>query len=147
MTEEPLLRVGDEERNGCVEVLVEHHIQGRLTLEEFEQRHQAAAQAKTFADLAVLVADLPGASLASVPARPTASSAGAGWWDLEPRERARQMAVWAAPPATLVTGAVLSAAFVSPQDDVSQFACALATGILGYATHWVPSHWRPQWWR
>ena len=58
-------RIGDAERAECVEALVEHHVAGRLSREEFEQRQSQAHAAVTFGDLAVLLADLPDTTFVS----------------------------------------------------------------------------------
>lgn len=52
-------RIGDAERDRAVTELREHHAAGRLTLEEFDQRMQAALAARTARDLTPLFADLP----------------------------------------------------------------------------------------
>ncbi|MGA4507005.1 DUF1707 SHOCT-like domain-containing protein [Propionibacteriaceae bacterium G1746] len=61
MTEPPRppQRIGFAERDAAVEALQRHHAEGRLTAEEFEERMEAALQAKTRDDLAPLFADLP----------------------------------------------------------------------------------------
>ncbi len=53
------LRASDRDREEIAEVLREHYAQGRLTIEEFDQRSTAAFAAKTMGDLGPLVADLP----------------------------------------------------------------------------------------
>jgi hypothetical protein len=53
------IRVGDAERSAAVDRLTDHHAAGRLTLEELEERVAAAWQARAWADLARLEADLP----------------------------------------------------------------------------------------
>jgi hypothetical protein len=70
---DPGLRVGDAERGQVIDQLAEHHAAGRLTLEEFEDRMAAAWTARTGADLAVLVKDLPPAPPAPRAARPAAA--------------------------------------------------------------------------
>lgn len=61
------LRVSDAERAAAGERLSAHAAAGRLTVEELEQRLQAANDAVFARDLAVLEADLP--SLSTTPAR------------------------------------------------------------------------------
>jgi hypothetical protein len=63
-------RVGDAEREAVTEQLREHYAAGRLTIEEFRSRLDAAYSAVTAADLRRVTADLP-------PAGP--SPAGAAW--------------------------------------------------------------------
>jgi hypothetical protein len=63
------LRVSDAERDRTVEVLRTHAGDGRLDAEELEERIGRALGARTRADLAAIVADLPRAP------RPTAATA------------------------------------------------------------------------
>jgi hypothetical protein len=58
MDERPV-RVGDAEREQAVVLLREHLLAGRLTLEEFTARVEAALGARVGADLARVQADLP----------------------------------------------------------------------------------------
>lgn len=53
------LRASDADRERIVEKLRQSAAEGRLTMEEFEQRMSAAYAAKTFGELAALTADLP----------------------------------------------------------------------------------------
>lgn len=53
------VRVGDQEREACVEDLRTHFAVGRLTLDEFEERTASALSARIQADLGALTADLP----------------------------------------------------------------------------------------
>jgi hypothetical protein len=53
------VRVGDVERDACVEKLIDNYVQGRLSVEELGRRQREALEASTAADLAGLVADLP----------------------------------------------------------------------------------------
>ncbi len=54
------LRIGDAEREAAAARLREHFAVGRLTMEEFQQRLDAAFAAKTDRDLARITSDLPG---------------------------------------------------------------------------------------
>ncbi|MGH3154522.1 MAG: DUF1707 SHOCT-like domain-containing protein [Streptosporangiaceae bacterium] len=58
MTDRPI-RASDQERESVVNVLRDAFTDGRLTLDEFEERTAAAYGAKTWADLRELTADLP----------------------------------------------------------------------------------------
>ena len=69
------VRVGDAEREAVAGALREHYADGRLTLEELNERLDQAFAAKTKADLNTVMRDLPQAT------RPGAGlpSAGTGW--------------------------------------------------------------------
>ena len=56
------IRIGDQDRDQAVARLQDFHVEGRLTVEEMEERVQAALQAKTGADIDRLFTDLPGGS-------------------------------------------------------------------------------------
>ncbi len=58
MTDRPI-RASDLERESVVDVLRDAYTEGRLTLEEFDERTSAAYGSKTWADLRELTADLP----------------------------------------------------------------------------------------
>ena len=58
MTDRPI-RASDQERESVVAVLRDAYADGRLTLEEFEERSSAGYAAKTWTELRELTADLP----------------------------------------------------------------------------------------
>jgi hypothetical protein len=58
MTDRPI-RASDKERESVVDVLREAYTEGRLTLEEFEERMSAAYAARTWPELRDLTGDLP----------------------------------------------------------------------------------------
>jgi hypothetical protein len=62
-----LVRASDAERDRVVEALAAASAEGRLTLEEYSERSDAALVARTHGDLASLTADLPASSLPAVP--------------------------------------------------------------------------------
>lgn len=73
----PQLRASDADRERIVEELRRHTADGRLTMEEFEERMAAAYSAKTYGELAGLTRDLPvdlgaraGAAGTAAPRRP-----------------------------------------------------------------------------
>ncbi|MFI2607099.1 DUF1707 and DUF4190 domain-containing protein [Kitasatospora sp. NPDC018619] len=53
------MRAGHADRDRTVDVLKAAFAEGRLTVQEYEQRHEAVAAAQTYGQLAALVADLP----------------------------------------------------------------------------------------
>jgi uncharacterized protein DUF1707/2TM domain-containing protein len=75
------LRASDADREGFVQALRQHHVEGRLTTDELAERTQQAYAARTFGDLDALAADLP-------PIRPPAPPPGRpASADLPPRLR------------------------------------------------------------
>ena len=56
---EPTLRASDAEREHHAELLREHAAQGRLTVDELDERLDRVYAARTRAELAPVVADLP----------------------------------------------------------------------------------------
>ncbi len=61
------IRASDSDRESVVEVLREAYADGRLNLDEFDERTTTAYAAKTWADLRELTSDLPaGANLGSL---------------------------------------------------------------------------------
>jgi hypothetical protein len=58
MIEQPI-RASDKERDSVVDVLRDAYTDGRLTLDEFEERMSAAYAARTWTDLRGLTSDLP----------------------------------------------------------------------------------------
>jgi Domain of unknown function (DUF1707) len=76
----PDLRIGDADREAVAASLREHYAQGRLTLEEFNQRLDATFKATTQSQLNLLTRDLPHAARLSAPLPVTGAD----------RERARE---------------------------------------------------------
>lgn len=70
MVNDGAMRASDSDREGVVEVLRAAYTEGRLSLDEFDDRTAAAYSAKTWGDLRSLTSDLPaGADLgAAAPA-------------------------------------------------------------------------------
>jgi hypothetical protein len=56
---DPNVRASDADRERIVEQLRQHTADGRLTMDEFEQRMSAAYAARTYGELAELTRDLP----------------------------------------------------------------------------------------
>lgn len=63
---DPGMRASDAERESVVSLLRKHGAEGRLDVDELEQRVGAAYAARTHGELAALLDDLPG----TLPARP-----------------------------------------------------------------------------
>ena len=59
MAAEDVIRASDLDRERAVEALRDQYAEGRLTLEEFDERTSAAYAAKTWTDLRELTSDLP----------------------------------------------------------------------------------------
>jgi hypothetical protein len=79
------LRASDADRERFVEALRQHHVDGRLTAEELEERAGRAYAARTFGDLDALAADLP--PLPSPTPAPAAPPPRPDLADLPPRMR------------------------------------------------------------
>jgi hypothetical protein len=107
------LRASDADRERFVEALRQHHVDGRLSAEELEERAGRAYAARTYGDLDALATDLPPLQ----PAAPTPPAPGPdpgpgpGMADLPPRMRPpgpRQAAAKAALLRTVVWFATVS---------------------------------------
>jgi hypothetical protein len=59
MTTDRAMRASDQDREHVVELLRTQYAEGRLTLEEFDERMASAYGGKTWGDLADLTSDLP----------------------------------------------------------------------------------------
>ena len=68
------LRISDEDRHQVAEVLRRAAGEGRIDLDELEERLEAAYQAKTYGDLVPITADLPVAGAPQPTARPPAAA-------------------------------------------------------------------------
>ncbi len=79
MSSSPELRVGDADRDRVARDLRDHLVAGRLTLDEFVERVEAAHEARTVADLEQLTHDLPAVSIEAAPAVPAPSRKRARW--------------------------------------------------------------------
>ena len=64
------MRASDEDRQRVVAALERHTGAGRLTLDEFAERVGAVTEARTLADLAAVVADLPANGAPGAPEGP-----------------------------------------------------------------------------
>src|SRR5689334_7374213 len=68
-----LMRVSDSDREQAADVLREAAGQGRISLDELDERLESAYAAKTYADLAALTHDLPHSGRMPVPPAQTAA--------------------------------------------------------------------------
>jgi hypothetical protein len=68
MPGDPRLRASDSDRERTASLLREHHAEGRLTGEEFNDRLDRVFASKTIGELEALLADLPGIDLYRLPA-------------------------------------------------------------------------------
>ncbi|TIC81731.1 DUF1707 domain-containing protein [Nocardioides sp. GY 10127] len=92
------LRVGDAERHEVAEHLRQAAGEGRLDLDELEQRLEACFAARTYGELTELVVDLPplGASLPAVlpPAVPAPAGTADAWPSTEVRQRSGSLVMF-----------------------------------------------------
>ncbi|MFC4111466.1 DUF1707 SHOCT-like domain-containing protein [Nonomuraea zeae] len=63
MANSPEMRASDVDRDRVAAILREHTAQGRITMEEFNERLEQLYQSKTYGELARLTADLPDVDL------------------------------------------------------------------------------------
>ncbi|MFE9744840.1 DUF1707 domain-containing protein [Saccharothrix saharensis] len=69
---ESFTRAADSDRAAVAEELARAHAEGRLTLSEFDERTRAVYQARTYAELTALTADLPSSAPTPVKRRSNA---------------------------------------------------------------------------
>jgi hypothetical protein len=67
------LRISDQDRHRVAEVLREAAGEGRIDLDELDQRLEAAYAARTYADLVPITLDLPSAATTHLPTRAAAA--------------------------------------------------------------------------
>jgi hypothetical protein len=122
---DPRLRASDADRERTVQVLREHHAEGRLDVDEFHERFNAAYEAKTLGELDALLADMPAIDLYRLPSAGLRPAPVGNW---APARRpsgsvARQAGHWA---AWAVTSSILALAW-------------LITGVAaGGGAAWLP---------
>ena len=76
INDQPRLRIGDAEREAALTTLQGAYTEGRLDLEELEERQERCRSAKYSDDLAALLVDLPGGGSGVVTAVSSARLAG-----------------------------------------------------------------------
>ncbi|QYC38497.1 hypothetical protein Nocox_04350 [Nonomuraea coxensis DSM 45129] len=67
MANSPEMRASDGDRDRVAAVLREHTAQGRITMDEFNERLEQLYKSKTYGELARLTADLPDVDLRNRP--------------------------------------------------------------------------------
>ncbi len=88
------LRISDEDRHQVAEVLRKAAGEGRIDLEELDERLEATYKAKTYGDLVPITADLPVRTTGALPGTPPmgprrSSRPGRTRWSQPRRTRAR----------------------------------------------------------
>ena len=63
------MRAADADRDRAVSFLTTAYTEGRLSKDEYDTRLESALSARTYADLDLVVTDLPGARVPPVPHR------------------------------------------------------------------------------
>lgn len=69
MAQSPEMRASDVDRDRVAALLREHTAQGRITMDEFNERLEELYKSRTYGDLAKLTADLPDVDLRNLPAK------------------------------------------------------------------------------
>jgi hypothetical protein len=128
------MRVGDAERDACSAVLIDHHLHGRLSLDELERRQRAALVAVTEEDLLLLLADLPEQQSETERRR-------SGRRSRETPNEVARGAIRLAPVVPVLGGAWFTEWLVHIHSLAGTtglgFGGAFATGALAWATHAV----------
>jgi hypothetical protein len=73
------LRASDQDRQAVADILRRAHVAGRLDADEYADRYGRCLEAKTYADLDLLIADLPGQEPAWVATAPWPQAGGQTW--------------------------------------------------------------------
>jgi len=129
---DPGLRASDADRERIVEQLRQHTADGRLTMEEFDQRMSAAYAAKTYGDLAQLTRDLP-VDLGARGAGAGTGQSGAGQWGTGQKQKGS--ATWGAPQDAVPLGGWSTGGTpgtTRPEGPAQEIAAA----VLGAAMQW-----------
>jgi hypothetical protein len=133
------IRASDQERESVVGVLRDAFTDGRLTLDEFEERMVAAYAAKTWTDLRELTGDLPVEPLlgADLNLRPQAGQPQAVTPGAPPNQRRREQPMGRLLPVVFIW-ILIAAAAGSPDTAAALsvvFICLLACRV-GYGGRW-----------
>jgi hypothetical protein len=122
--DEGLIRASDHDRELATRVLRDAYAEGRLEINEFLKRVDAAQQAKTWGELAALTADLPVDWAPSLEAPGTRRCDGLAEMRREPRHPFAP--IWWVAVAWLVIAAVAHVAAAIPLVLLSLFVLGLA---------------------
>ncbi|NDU74244.1 DUF1707 domain-containing protein [Actinomadura sp. DSM 109109] len=100
MAPNPEIRASDADRDQVAASLREHCAEGRITMEELQERLDAAYAARTLGQLQEITSDLPEEDLYQLPvpaaqSKGTASPARRPSGDLEPRGNGAMWGAWA----------------------------------------------------
>ena len=98
MTTGPNIRVSDAEREAVAAQLRDHYGDGRLTLDELNERLDQTFAAKTASELSAVTTDLPGATGSKLTVGPQGAGPRDDGWQ-QPRER---MAAFTAPLVAVI---------------------------------------------
>jgi len=137
------LRVGDADRHQVAEILRRAAGDGRLGLDELDQRLEATFAAKTYADLVPLTVDLPErlTEPESAPARPAAAAL-----DLEPEKHLailggfERKGVWTVPPTMKIVAVLGGAELDFRQAAFSAGTCELRVNAMMGGVNLVVPH-------
>ena len=105
MPSDPRIRASDADRDRVAALLREHHAAGRLTVEEFNERMDAALNAKTLAELDELLDDLPVIDLYRLPHESMRRPSDLPHTSIVPRDPGRTTDPTRFSPGTLAMGA------------------------------------------
>ena len=131
MPGDPRIRASDADRDRTTALLREHHAAGRLTAEEFNERMDAALDAKTLGELDDLLTDLPVIDLYRLPHESMRRPAGLPHQSLVPRDPSGTS------PVRFSPGTVAVGAWAAVTGTL--IAIWAVTAVVGVGT-WIP------WW-
>jgi hypothetical protein len=138
---DPRIRASDADRDRAAALLREHHAAGRLTAEEFQERMEAALDAKTLGEIDELLADLPLIDLYRLPHETMRRAPDLPHTSIRPRDPARRATrpgeQGGADPTRFPPGTVAMGAWAVVTGTL--IALWAVTAVLGIGT-WFP------WW-
>jgi Domain of unknown function (DUF1707)/Cell wall-active antibiotics response 4TMS YvqF len=133
------IRASDAERDATVERLSAATGDGRLTLEEFSQRMDRATSARTRAELARLVADLP-EDVATVGTDVAGRTSAEPFWHVSPVGGLRVRGPWRMDRHTIVVSIVGGTRLDLSQAQLAALEVTLTkASLVGGVRVWVPA--------